>query len=177
MAAYYLERAPQHKLNDIKLMKLIAFAERQCLLETTSLITGARFVSMQWGVVMSEVWSLMTGQMHEPLWDASVKFVRHIHPEDESNHCELTKQIDALKYLAIYEVELMDKLWAEHEFHDEWEMPDASHHLPEWDETQATKKSSSQIELETIFETGFNDSPQDARRKAAEIRYFDRIFK
>src|ERR1700679_3903733 len=94
MAVHFLNLAPNHRLNDLTLMKLMVIAERKCMAQTTSMITGASFVSMQNGPVLSEVLNLMKGKTGSPLWSESIECAPYDGPDIASNHCCLKRYLD-----------------------------------------------------------------------------------
>src|SRR5579871_6725290 len=111
MAVYFLMCAPNHALDDLVLMKLMVIAERRCMAETTSLITGAEFVSMQNGPVLSDVLDLMKGQTPSTLWNRCIGFVPHRGHGTPSNHCVLKCDLDVGEYLSEFEVDLLTSVW------------------------------------------------------------------
>lgn len=170
-----MKLAPDHKLNDITLMKLMVIAERKCMAQTTSLITGSRFVSMQNGPVLSDVLELMKGKLDSPLWSQCIGFVRHDGPDSPSNHCFLKHELDVSEYLSDFEVDLLETVWNEHGDKDKWDIVSLTHTFPEWDKTCEKTKSSSPISLEAIFELGLCEPRPVARERADEIEYFETV--
>jgi len=57
-ACFFLEQAPNHRLNDLKLMKLLYLAERESLRLFTATISGSTFASLKNGPVLREVLDL-----------------------------------------------------------------------------------------------------------------------
>jgi uncharacterized phage-associated protein len=175
MAVYFLIYAPGHKLNDLMLMKLMVIAERECMAQSTSLITGARFVSMQNGPVLSEVLNLMSGKAGFPLWSQCVGFVPHDGPDPISNFCFLKHEFDVAEYLSEFEVEILTSVWNEHGDTDKWDIVNLTHTFPEWDWTCEGTNSSSPISLESIFRLGMHQSRAVARERAEAIEYFEAV--
>jgi len=175
MAVYFLMCAPNHALDDLVLMKLMVIAERRCMAETTSLISGATFVSMQNGPVLSEVLDLMQGQGDSPTWSRHIKCVPHGGHGTASNHCILREGLDVEEYLSDFEIELLASVWGEYKKKSKWDLVEITHTFPEWDESSAETKSSSPISLKSIFELGLHQSPDVAQERANEIEYFEAL--
>ncbi len=143
--------------------------------QTTSLITGSQFYSMQNGPVLSDVLSLMKGKTTSPLWSQCIEFVPHIGQDSPSNHCVLKQDMDVTEWLSDFEIELIDKVWHEHGGKEKWTLVNLTHTFPEWDETCASTKSSAPISLETIFEHGLSEPHSTAVERAQEIEYFEAV--
>ena len=175
MAVRFLQLAPRHKLNDLMLMKLMVIAERECMAQTTSLITGAHFASMQNGPVLSEVLDSMKRKTPSYFWNHFVGFVEWGGQGTASNHCVLKNDLDVTEYLSEFETELLGNVWKEHKRKTKWELVDITHTFPEWDKTCAETKSSSPIPYESVFEKGLHESSEVARERAQEIEYFESV--
>ena len=175
MAVCFLKLAPNHKLGDLMLMKLMVIAERECMAQTTSLITGAQFWSMQNGPVLSDVLDLMKGKTSSTLWDQCIEFVPHKGCGSPSNHCVLKLDLDVTEYLTEFEIALLESVWMQHGKKDKWNLVNLTHTFPEWDKTCAKTKSSVPISLEAIFELGLKESPELAKERAEEIEYFEAV--
>lgn len=175
MAVYYLRSAPDNKLNDLTLMKLMVISERECMAQSTSLITGSQFVSMQNGPVLSDVLDLMKGKSDSPLWNQCVGYLPHDGPDSPSNNCFLKYDMDVSEYLSDFEIELLETVWTEHGGKDKWDTVSLSRTFPEWDRTCERTKSSSPISLDAIFELGLCELPAIAKERADEIEYFEMV--
>lgn len=175
MAAYFLSRAPEKKLNDLVLMKLMVISERACMIETTSLITGAGFMSMQNGPILSHVLDLMKGTAKNQFWSQYIEFVPWARCRTESNHCILKQALDPTQFLSQHELKVLDQVWQKHGSKSKWDLVELTHEFPEWNKECATTKSSSPISLESIFELGFNKTHEQAAELAQEIDYFETV--
>jgi uncharacterized phage-associated protein len=175
MAVYFLKSAPDHQLGDLVLMKLMVIAERQCMAQTTSLITGADFVSMQNGPVLSEVLDLMKNKNPSTLWNQCIEFVPYAGGNSTSNHCVLKCDLDVDDYLSEFEIGLLHSVWTEYGGNDKWDLVNLTHTFPEWDASCAQTKSSRPISLEEIFKLGLHEDPELARERAEEIQYFEAV--
>ena len=175
MAVHFLKSAPNHELGDLVLMKMMVIAERKCMDQTTSLITGADFCSMQNGPVLSDVLDLMKGKDQSTLWSRYIEFVSYAGRNTPSNRCVLKCDLDEADYLSEFEVELLRSVWNEYGGRDKWSLVNLTHTFPEWDATCAQTKSSRLIDLKDIFKLGFHEAPDQARERAAEIEYFEAV--
>jgi len=137
VAAYFLELAGG-LLEDLKLMKLMYFAEREAIRCRNVGITGDRFYSMQNGPVLSQTLNLMadkeeTGSGKE--WNA------HIHTPRRW-HVRLARRVDIASVLSVREIEILDAVWSEHGGKNKWNLVDLAHAFPEWDKRARDYKTS-----------------------------------
>lgn len=156
-------------------MKLMVISERTFMSETTSLLTGASFRSMQNGPVLSEVLNLMKGTLRSALWKNHVEFVQWKKAGDPSNHCVLRNPLPLAEFLSEFELGVLDRVWREHGHKTKWEIVDLTHEFPEWDEDQARLKSSSPITLESIYRLSMHETPEAAKHRAEEIAFFEEM--
>src|SRR5580658_9696442 len=77
MAVYFLDKAPGNELNDIKLMKLMVLAERRAMVESTCMITGDNFYSMQHGPVLSNTLNAMNGSAESETWNRHIQYTHY----------------------------------------------------------------------------------------------------
>ena len=174
-ACYFLERAPNQTLNDLVLMKLMVIAERLFMKETTSLLMGAQFKSMQNGPVLSEVLNLMKGTLPSPLWQSHIHFLPWQGHGTSSNRCVLAKPFPVEDFLSDYEIGKLEEVSRDYEHKSKWEIVDVTHTFPEWDSTCAVTKSSRPITLEEIYRLSLDESEETAKARADEIAYFEAV--
>src|SRR5579862_4259526 len=169
MAVYFLDKAPAHELNDIKLMKLMVLAERRSMMESTCMITGDNFYSMQHGPVLSNTLNAMNGSVVSDLWNRHIMYAHY--DNVDSNRSKLKTRIDFTEILSGYEIELLDAIWAEYGNMDKWGLRELTHTFLEWDRECEELNTSRPIKYATIFEKGFNMEHKLAIAKAEEIEF------
>ncbi len=175
VAVYFLKRSPEKKLNDLVLMKLMFMAERECMAVTTSLITGASFMSMQNGPVLSEVLNLMKGDIGNKFWSQHIEFVPYSGNGTESNHCKLKCDLDPEDYISQFDLGILAQVWQQYGSKDKWDLVETTHDFPEWDKTCAETKSSRPITLQSVYEKGFHKSHEEAKELSDEISYYETV--
>ena len=150
----------------MRLLKLLYLAERKCLGESGGPMTGSAVVAMKRGPVLEDVFSLIRQQHAEtPEWS---KFFH-------TDHYELVMVSDPGNLrLTPFIVDTLNSIATMHEEHDEFDMVDFTHTLPEWIKNDPGS-SSRPIPLKDILEAvGRGDQLQEivefARQKAASAR-------
>jgi len=128
--------ASENKLGRIKLLKLMYMSERQMYATFTKFITGDRFVSMQYGIVLSTTYNLISDNVlslksaNNKYWDANFgteeyfvvnKETSHTHYLEENEEQVVDSVIDT--YGAIEDMHLVDML---HIILREWEKTESS---------------------------------------------------
>jgi uncharacterized phage-associated protein len=137
VAAYFLEQAGG-QLEDLKLMKLMYFAEREAIRCRNVGITGDWFYSMQNGPVLSETLNLMAdkeGAGSGPNWNEHIQ-------TPSLWHVRLTRPIEFGAVLSIREIEILRAVWADHGRKNKWNLVDLTHAFPEWDKRARDFKTS-----------------------------------
>ncbi len=163
VAGFYLQRAPHHELNDLKLMKLLYLSEREALITLGAPIMEGRYASLPNGPVVHELLNWTKPRGIGPTWDEHIRFIPH--DGARSNHLVLIKEIDASKYVSDAELRLLESVWARYRHRTKWEMVDMTHEFPEWDEAVADKGApvkSKKIDLLDILVKGFEVPPAEA---------------
>ena len=138
-----LRQLPGHRMNYMRLLKLLYLVERKCLQESGGPLTGSPVIAMERGPVLEDVFSLIR-QSHPatPIWG---KYFR-------SDRYELVMIDDpGNRRLTPFIVDTINAVARMHEDHDEHDMVDISHTLPEWQKNDPGK-SSRPIPLEDILE-------------------------
>jgi uncharacterized phage-associated protein len=177
-AAYFLEKAPSLELNDLQLMKLLYFAERTCLHETRSSITGSTFYSMKNGPVLSEVLDLKGDSVNSALWKEHIQFFPYDEVAGLSNRYRLIKPFPYADHLSNFELEILGKVWNENKSKTKWDMVGLAHAFPEWNKAVGEPNSNqkrSRLRLVDIFELGFKMPHDQAVEIAREIEYYESI--
>ncbi len=175
MAAYFLRQAPEQKLTDLALMRLMVLSERECMAQTTSLLTGSAFVSTPHGPVLSEVLDLMTGRIVSPAWDRCIGYVPHGEWGTRANYCCLQQNLDVGETLSEFEIGLLECVWNRFGQKSRWEIADIRHEFPEWDSACAETQTSRPISIQSIFELGLQESRQVATERTSELEYFEAV--
>ena len=123
-AAYLLRREPCREMNYMRLIKILYLADRESLRQTGRPITGDRVAAMKQGPVLSEILDLIKGShLQSPEW------VKHIQKDEFM--IRLANDPGCAN-LSRFDIETLERVAEEHRSHDEWEMVEYSHTLPEW---------------------------------------------
>ena len=175
MAAYFSMRAPENKLTDLALMRLMVLSERACMAQTTSLLCGSGFASTPHGPALSEVLDLMTGRIVSSAWDRCIGYVPHGAWGTPSNYCCLKQNVDAAETLSEFEIDLLECVWKQFGEKSRWEVADIRREFPEWDSACAETQTSRPISFQSVFELGLQESQQAAAERANELEYFEAV--
>src|SRR5437763_17099820 len=77
-AAFLLRREFGHRMNYMRLLKLLYLAERESLKEVGKPITGSRVIAMQRGPVLEDVFALIRGEHRAiPKWSEFIRTDRY----------------------------------------------------------------------------------------------------
>lgn len=157
-AAALLLRANGGKMNYMKLIKLLYFADREALLRWERPITGDSYVSMDNGPVLSKVLDKINSGKNP----VGVKSYWHKYISSPENYnIKLLKQKPGYDELSQREEELLISIYEKYKKYNKWQMVTVCHDiLPEWDDPRGTsipiqiedilravKKTSREIEL------------------------------
>jgi len=126
-AAAHLLRLRGGRMSYMKLVKLLYLADREALLSWGRPISTDRYVSLDRGPVLSRVLDLATDG-EDPgtpsIWAASIT--------EPSNYEVELKAEAGDDELSEAEIQLLDKVFAEHGRKSRWELVKLTHTLPEW---------------------------------------------
>ena len=149
----------------LRLIKLLYLADRESIDLRGRPIVGGRYVSMDYGPVLSEVLDLVRNG--GPIWSEVV--------EKEDHDVRLKGDPD-IGALSEEEVSILREAIEVHKTLDRWKLCDFTHALPEWKDP---KGSAIDITPEDIFRAlGKGDEAvEDARQEAQERAYFDDLFR
>jgi uncharacterized phage-associated protein len=164
-----LSQEPNHRLNYMKLLKLLYLADRELLAETGRTITGDRVVAMERGPVLSFLCNLIRGSIPQPPeWAACFKRDRY----------ELEMMAEpAPRMLSRQQVAKLKNVWERFKDKDEWETVEELHKLPEWKKFYAGKETVTTIPwAEVLREMGHADMVADVERDEADRKVFDEVF-
>ena len=146
----------------IKLIKLLYLADRETLIERGTPITGDRFVSMEYGPVLSHVLDLIKepNPAEDSVWHSYVareRFDAVLSGSPESNH------------LSEYDEGVLEGIFASHGCLKEWDVVARTHALPEWTDPGRT---SIPIEPDDILRyAGYSDEEVEAAVAQAASTY------
>lgn len=129
--AVLMAHRPDHRENYTKILKLLYLADREALLESGRTITGATYVCMTHGPVLSEVYDCITDiPSPDSIWDThivkegfDIRIVKD--PSDDD--------------LSEYEVDVLSRLAEKYASATFGRMIDIVHELPEWHDPKPNK--------------------------------------
>ncbi len=142
--AFLLQRANGHRENYMRLIKLLYIADRESLKETGRPITGDRFVAMERGPVLSELYDLI---MDKSPRSAEWKTFIQKRPRYE---IELISDPGDGE-LSQYDKDKLAEVWTRYEDMDEWAMVKETHKLREWKRNKPRPSSSKTISLSDVL--------------------------
>lgn len=126
-AAAVILRLAGGRLNYMKLLKLLYLADRTALIERGWPVTTDRPVSMRYGPVLSNIYSLIRDQA---MPGSTSEFARYI-VQDQPYEVAL-KDDPGDDELSRYETNLLEQIWESFGAKTPWELVDYTHGLPEW---------------------------------------------
>lgn len=169
-AVAYLLRLAGGRMNYMKLLKLLYLADRAALIERGAPITTDRPVSMRYGPVLSNIYSLIRDQAMPGAASLFARFIVQKQPyevalEGEPGDGDLSR----------YEKKVIDRVWREHGEKTQWELVDFTHALPEWVDPES---SSVEIRPEQILEGARLPEPEirERLRLLRSLREADEVF-
>lgn len=157
------------EMSYLRLLKLMYIADRESIGETGQPITGDRVVAMEYGPVLSGVYSLIkkgdtTGW---PVWSEYIR--------TRGYRIEQIKKIGNEK-LSRYEIGKLRELTERYEDKTEWELVKITHEFPEWKQNDPGK-SSKPIPLTHILAALGRSADESAIvQEAFDQQAFDRLF-
>jgi uncharacterized phage-associated protein len=167
-AAFLLRRERGHRMNYMRLLKILYIAEREILEETGMPLTGSRVVAMQRGPVLEDVLHLIRGQH-----SATDKWAEFL--QIDRYNVELIRD-PGVNLLSRYVSRKLEEIAVRYQEFDEWQLVEETHKFPEWKKNDPGQ-SSQEIPLIDILEAigRADDLPQivsDAREQAAARSFF-----
>lgn len=142
-AAFLLRREPGHRMNCMRLLKILYLAERESLRESGKPITGSRVVAMKRGPVLEDVLGLIRGQHRAtPRWAECIRADNYqLEMFNDPGVGKLSKFVTAK----------LEEVARRHQADDEWDMVEVAQQLPEWRRNDPGD-SSREIPLADILE-------------------------
>lgn len=149
MAAYLLHKA-SGRMPHMKLLKLMYLADRFCYQHYDRSMSNDSVVSMDKGPVLSKTYDLMKGEKKSDVWSSYVSPI-------ENNEVSLVAELGAadganflkLGKLSKADINVLDKVFSEHENKDQFVLSELTHEFPEW---QDPRGSSVPISLRAILQ-------------------------
>ena len=122
-----LHKQPMHHL---KLMKMLYMADRRSLEQIETTITGDRYVSMEFGPVLSNVYNLIKGVYS----DANDQALWFTHISSRCNHKLSLAEDPGNGKLCEFEEDLIRDIYEEYKDYDRFDLAEETHRLfPEWE--------------------------------------------
>jgi uncharacterized phage-associated protein len=123
-AAFLLRRERGHRMNYMRLLKILYIAEREILAESGKPLTGSRVVAMQRGPVLEDVLHLIRGTHGDiASWSPYIQVDRY--------NLEMIAD-PGVGSLSKYVSRKLDEVAGRYDSLDEWEMVEVTHGLEEW---------------------------------------------
>lgn len=160
-AAVLLREAPDQSVELIRLMKLMYLADRASVQGCGRAITGDRYVAMDNGPVLSELYDTMKDQsIHSDVWRRFFQRRQFV----------ITLANDpGVGRLSPFEVQTLQEQARAFEHIDTWDLVERTHTLAEWVKNKPAKRSSRSIPIEDIFEA-VGIPPFEREQIIAELR-------
>jgi uncharacterized phage-associated protein len=150
--AFLLRRERGHRMNYMRLLKVLYIAEREVLAECGKPLTGSRVIAMQRGPVLEDILSLIRGQHGA---------VSHWSPFVQVDRYNLEMIADpGVGLLSRFVSRKLEEVATRYENYDEWQMVEETHKLPEWKRNDPGE-SSQEIPLVHILEAVGRDADLD----------------
>lgn len=162
--AHILRDEPSHRLNYMRLIKLLYMADRESLRETGQPITGDRVFAMDRGPVLSNLYNLIKQEHRRtPEWS---RFFRR-------DHYELVMESDpGNEKLCRYEAEKLTQVQQENQDLDEFDVANKTHTFPEWKQNKPSPGGANPIPAEDILRAlGYDSEEIERIRKEARAEH------
>lgn len=172
MAAYFLVKRGGC-MSHLKLMKLLYLSDRESLDQTDEPITADLPVSMKNGPVLSMTYDLMKGETVSSAWQ---KWVADIQ-DNEITLCAKVAGREDFDELSDFDIEIMDKIWAEHGHKTRWDLVEFTHEFcGEWkDPGYSSTRIDPQAQFFALGRTP--EQAEDLRNSLVERRQLGMILK
>ncbi len=131
MAAYFLDRAENKSLNDIKLMKLLYIAERMAVERDGVPIALDDYASMRHGPVLSRTYDFMKPTAPKSFWSEHIHAIQY---NGEENVVKLKRLPDIENILRESEFEILDQVWTTFGNLGKWNLREYCHKFPEYNQ-------------------------------------------
>lgn len=163
--AVILQEERLHRMNYMKLLKLIAICEREFIRESGKMIVGDLMVAMERGPLPSRIYSLIRGE--DPCSPDWSQFF-------ERDRYELSMlKNPGIGSLSRREVEKLQEVTRRHASDDEWTMVTLTHEFPEWQKNKPKKGSCEEIPQRDIIEAVGADAAAIIERAQKDAMFDD----
>lgn len=164
-----LREEHDHRMNYMKLLKLISIAERETLKETGAMITGDIIIAMEHGPLPSRIYDLIRGiPLGVSSWD---KFI------ERHNFDVALVANPGVGKLSRFEISKLREVVSRYARYNERAMAHITHDFPEWIKNEPRKGSSAPIPTEDILDAvGRRADAKSIIREANEQRRIDVFF-
>lgn len=157
-----------HRMNYMRVLKLLYIADRKALGETGRPITGGPAVAMERGPVLEEVYDLIRGfHAKMPLWDE--------HFQRDRYDLVLRKDPDVGR-LSRYEIRILQAVAAKYAECDEWELSRLTHDFAEWKKNDPGASSQPIPLSDTLEAVGQGGAVAEIIEEASEKLRIERLF-
>ena len=155
----------------LRLLKILAIADREALAETLETITGDHLVAMDHGPVLSQTYDTLKGEsVHSILWN---RYIEQAGPQD------LRLAFDPnVDLLSRYEIEKLEAICDRFRLNNDYELAEYTHTFPEWIKNCPPKGSSRPIPLDDVLGAlGMADQAKIVKERDAQEAELDRLFR
>jgi len=150
-AAKLLSLSPKHKMNHVRLIKLLYLADRQALINWGRTITGDDYYSLRLGPILQCTLDLLNDEINP---QAPSYWHKHI-SERQGNEVRLLGEAPN-DQLSSAEENLLQEIFDEHGKKNQWELVKLTHDLPEWQDPGCSRLP---ISIRRILSSeGFSES-------------------
>jgi len=169
-AAGVLLQLEEGRMSYMRLLKLLYISDRELLAETANPITGDRVCAMQFGPVLSDVYSLIKGEATR-----ANEWFSYI--ERQGYAVKLVRDPGRGK-LSKGEIEKLTEVSERYLNRDQWDLSELTHEFPEWDRNfPKGSKSSYPIPWTDVLEAQDKAELIEAvKEEAAARRFLDSVF-
>jgi uncharacterized phage-associated protein len=155
------------RMRYLRLIKLLYLADRESIDRRGRPIVGGRYVSMDYGPVLSEVLTLVKrGERPGSVWSAAIR----------TEHYEVSLESKPdLGSISQEEIDLLIEAAEIYKKLDQWKLCDMTHGLPEWKDP---KGSAIDISPEDILRAlgRQGEEVEESRQAATERAFFEELF-
>ncbi len=170
--AFLLKTRPDARDNYMRLLKILYMADRESIKETSTPITGDRFVCMEHGTMLNRLLNLVKHEDSPILKTADY--------EDWNTHFVREGEYDirlvsdpGIGALCEYEIRKLEEVAKRYRNHSQWDMREETHKLPEYHDPG---RSSVLISLKQFLETiGLGDRADQIIEEAEDCASMSRL--
>jgi len=178
-ALNYFARKKDGKINKMKAVKLIYFADRFHIRKYGRPIVGDAYLAMKYGPVGSII--LNVADFEDSIGDECLKYASTYisHPKDDKLRTLISKKEVDLDVFSQSDIEAFERVYAEFGGYDEFELAEITHKYPEWSrfkkEILVEKKKREKMNYQDFFSnpksdgSDFFDLPPDHLEMSREM--------